>query len=394
MIKIYNQKVEDFEGDGSLFHALLCDPPYHLTTITKRFGKENSAPAQYGSDGAFARLSKGFMGNEWDGGDIAFQPSTWLHLKQFLYPGAFGMAFSSARTVHRMAVAIEDAGFIIHSMIVWIYGSGMPKATRIQTTDRDWKNYRYGLGALKPALEPIIVFQKPYDNNPKSNILTNGAGALGVYNCLIPSEKYKINRWSDGAKPFSGGAGHEYYETESSGRYPANLILSKAVVDSINLNGKYRKSGVLKPEHQHNSKFYFKKSKRETATSQPTYGDSGGVARYFYQVEQALNHSDPFFYSSKANKKERSAGLNCVNNHPTVKPIQLTSYLSKLLLPPKKYSPRKILIPFSGVGSEMIGAGSVGWDHVVGIEADTKNGYVEIAKKRLKHWLGMFYSEA
>ena len=56
--------------------SVVCDPPYHLQSIVARFGKENSAEAQYGNDGAFKRLSKGFMGKEWDGGDIAFQPST------------------------------------------------------------------------------------------------------------------------------------------------------------------------------------------------------------------------------------------------------------------------------------------------------------------------------
>ena len=116
------------------FHALFCDPPYHLTSITKRFGKEGSVPAQYGKDGAFSRASKGFMGKQWDGGDIAFDPRTWHHLGHFLYPGAFGMCFASARGWHRLACAIEDAGFIIHpSIFLWVYGSGFPKATRIDT---------------------------------------------------------------------------------------------------------------------------------------------------------------------------------------------------------------------------------------------------------------------
>ncbi len=69
------QWAEEYEGE--LFHALICDPPYHLTTITDRFGKEDSAPAKEGTDGAFKRLSTGFMNQVWDGGDIAFQKSTW-----------------------------------------------------------------------------------------------------------------------------------------------------------------------------------------------------------------------------------------------------------------------------------------------------------------------------
>ena len=55
------------EYEGELFHALICDPPYHLTTITKRFGKEDSAPAKFGTDGVYQRASTGFMGKSWDG---------------------------------------------------------------------------------------------------------------------------------------------------------------------------------------------------------------------------------------------------------------------------------------------------------------------------------------
>jgi DNA modification methylase len=75
------------------------------------------------------------------------------------------------------------------------------------------------------------------------------------------------------------------------------------------------------------------------------------------------------------------------NNHPTLKPIDLCKYLATLLLPPVEYAPRRIFVPFSGSGSEMIGSGLAGWEHVVGVEFDTENNYVEIAKKRLAHWL-------
>ena len=67
--------------------SIVTDPPYHLTSIVKRFGKEDSAPAQFGTDGAFARTSKGFMGKEWDGGDIAFQVDTWRKCYELLKPG-------------------------------------------------------------------------------------------------------------------------------------------------------------------------------------------------------------------------------------------------------------------------------------------------------------------
>lgn len=60
--------------DGPPFDAVVTDPPYHLTSIVKRFGKEGSAVAKPGKTGAYARASSGFMGQQWDGGDIAFRP--------------------------------------------------------------------------------------------------------------------------------------------------------------------------------------------------------------------------------------------------------------------------------------------------------------------------------
>lgn len=66
--------------------SIVTDPPYGLTSITKRFGKENSAPAQQGKDGSFARLSKGFMGKEWDGSGIEYNIETWQKCFEVLKP--------------------------------------------------------------------------------------------------------------------------------------------------------------------------------------------------------------------------------------------------------------------------------------------------------------------
>ncbi|HNQ31977.1 MAG TPA: site-specific DNA-methyltransferase, partial [Candidatus Woesebacteria bacterium] len=75
----------------------ICDPPYHLTSIVKRFGKENSAPAKYGTDGVFQRSSRGFMNSTWDGGDIAFRPETWAAVYRVLKPGAYLLSFGGTR---------------------------------------------------------------------------------------------------------------------------------------------------------------------------------------------------------------------------------------------------------------------------------------------------------
>jgi len=149
--------------------SVTTDPPYHLTSIVKRFGAGNAAPAKVGATGAFSRASRGFMGKQWDGGDIAFRPDTWAAVYRVLKPGGYLVAFSGTRTYHRMACAIEDAGFDIRDsifdlvasdnavsrfmaslndeqacafmkciaetsftgLLAWVYGSGFPKSHNI-----------------------------------------------------------------------------------------------------------------------------------------------------------------------------------------------------------------------------------------------------------------------
>jgi len=481
MINIIQSDAVKFanEYDGPLFHSLLSDPPYHLTSIVKRFGKEGSAPAQFGKDGAFSRASKGFMGKVWDGGDVAFQPETWAAFMKVLHPGAFGMAFASARGWHRLAVAIEDAGFVIHPTIFgWLYGQGFPKATRIDTqidraagveqkkipnplaakqtgqtgtvalldrsdnselslpsTDlaKAWASHRYGLQALKPALEPIIVFQKPYEGKPIDCMVATGAGALNIDGGRIPADKpYTINTWDDGAHPFGDGAGNSFTGREVDGRWPANFILGDAgAANALDVQSGNRKSGHMGPEHKRGETAgeyqsphgIYGKFNNEGIPLNETIGDEGGASRFFYRVQEQIDESDPVYYCSKASKKERdeglenlpvqlfgqsggaqsalargestyqegentSTGMNTIkkrhNPHPTLKPIALAKYLATLLLPPAMYAPRRLFVPFAGVASECIGASQALWEDVVGIEMEAQ--YCEIARARSEYW--------
>ena len=208
--------------------SIVTDPPYHLTSIVKRFGKEDSAPAQFGTDGAFARASKGFMGKEWDGGDIAFQVDTWRKCYELLKPGGHLIAFSGSRTYHRMAVAIEDAGFEIRDQCIWLYGSGFPKShnigkevdkkmgnereivktnNRIATSlgndlnmdgGKANKDYKYTQGnsdwegwgtALKPAHEPMVLARKPLsEKSVADNVMKHETGAINIDACRIEGE--------------------------------------------------------------------------------------------------------------------------------------------------------------------------------------------------------------
>jgi site-specific DNA-methyltransferase (adenine-specific) len=98
--------------------AVITDPPYHFDTIVERFGKDGAAAAQYGSDGVFARASAGFMGKQWDGGDIAFRPETWAKVLRVLKPGGHLAAFSAPKCVHKMAFGIEAAGFEVRDRVI------------------------------------------------------------------------------------------------------------------------------------------------------------------------------------------------------------------------------------------------------------------------------------
>jgi DNA modification methylase len=108
--------------EAESFHACVTDPPYHLVSQDKR-------PATRQCPHAHRRLpSSGFMGQAWDGGDVAFRPETWAAVHRVLKPGAHLLAFGGTRTYHRLACAIEDAGFEIRDTIMWLYGSGFPKS--------------------------------------------------------------------------------------------------------------------------------------------------------------------------------------------------------------------------------------------------------------------------
>jgi len=361
--QLYNDDImkycEAYSKDGQRFQALLCDPPYNLDTIKKRFGKENSAPAKFGTDGVFARSSRGFMGKEWDN-DVAFDPELWVAINELLCPGAFCMAFSSTRTYHRMATAIEQAGFVIHPMIGHIQGQGFPKATRVKDGGDTWEGYRYGLQALKPSFEPICVFQKPFEGRPIDCIKKYGAGALNIEGAKIGDEEVTVNvleQWS--------GLGQvqrpDYESTTRNGRYPANVIISGDV------------------DLWYSKFFYCAKASRSERDAgledmpDTVFGQSGGAQSKLAQGEEEY--------------LQDSIGLNRIkrvkNPHPTVKPIDLIKHLATLLRPPAEFK-SNLLIPFSGSGSEMIGALLAGWDRVIGVEIEKES--CEIAVKRIKHW--------
>jgi DNA modification methylase len=346
--------------------SIVTDPPYHLTSITKRFGKEDSAPAKFGTDGAFQRASKGFMGKEWDGGDISFRNEIWEECLRVLKPGGHLLSFGGSRTYHRMAVAIEDSGFEIRDQIMWIYGSGFPKSynigkavDKIQGNDREVvgekvrgdvekakengagyladpanrnnkKSFGYGTEtitkgksefegfgtALKPAHEPIVMARKPFKGSVAGNVLQFGTGGINIDESRI---------LYNGLKPLG-----DEPELNTDGRFPANVIFDEEA-------GKILDAQSL------------------------------GASR--------------FFYCGKASKNDRNEGLESKSTHPTVKPTKLMEYLIKLITPKGGV----VLDPFMGSGST--GKAAIKNDfNFIGIEREKE--YFDIAKARIEYAKG------
>jgi DNA modification methylase/transcriptional regulator with XRE-family HTH domain len=150
--------------------SCVCDPPYHLTSIVKRFGKSNlerdpdtlQPPSGRQSQSPYKRTARGFMGKQWDGGDIAFCTEVWAHVLRVLKPGGHLLAFSGTRTYHRMVCAIEDAGFEIRDQIGWAYGSGFPKSHDVSKgidKRRDWSALPKLQDAIKTARTDLGISQ-------------------------------------------------------------------------------------------------------------------------------------------------------------------------------------------------------------------------------------------
>ncbi|NLS19879.1 site-specific DNA-methyltransferase [Rhizobium sp. P40RR-XXII] len=344
MIQFLDGRVTLYSGDclevlasmpENSVDSAVCDPPYHLTSIVERFGSDDAKETKAsGATGVFKRSAAGFMGKQWDGGDIAFQVETWRQVLRVLKPGGYLLAFASTRGFGRMSVAIEDAGFINHPLIAWIFASGMPKATRIKAcavdgpfAGIDVDGWRYGGQSLKPSIEPIYMGQKPFsEDNGTLNILRYGTGAINIDGCRVAGESTsRINRAEIG---YHGGNVEDEYETGSqNGRWPANLILdgSEEVISAFpNAPGQQRASS-------------------DTERSQGiVYGSIKVNGTQDYQPRDGGGSAARFFYSSKADADDRIG-----SKHPTVKPVDLMRYLVRLVTPPGG----TVLDCFAGTGT-------------------------------------------
>ena len=345
--------------DGVQVDSVVTDPPYHLASIVKRFGKEGSAPAQYGTDGAFKRAATGFMGKEWDGGDIAFRPETWELALKLLKPGGHILAFSASRNYHRMAVAIEDAGFEIRDQMMWLYGSGFPKSLNIGD---GWGT------ALKPAHEPIVMARKFIEGTNKQNKEKYGTGGLNIDGCRIEgdsnTERKITNRktrsedgvWTDGNSGMKA-EGSQYADADPRGRFPANVM-----------------HGGLDTEW---SRYFYcpKTSKAEKNKGLDSF--EAKPMAWGNQAKAELKRGNLDWKGNQGDGTKHNKVSMRVNTHPTVKPQELMKYLCRMVTP----KGGTVLDPFMGSGSTGCAAKDEGFNFI-GIEKEKE--YFDIADARIK----------
>ena len=394
------EEVQKLVDKGVQVDSIVTDPPYHLTSIVERFGKEGSAPAK-DKDGAFQRQSVGFMGKEWDGGDIAFRKETWELFMKVLKPGGHLLAFSGSRTYHRMAVAIEDAGFDIRDQIMWLYGSGFPKSLNLgKSVDKKLGNERIKTGqtkthsnkgmpqaeertaigagafgqeveeeitvgtsewegwgtALKPAHEPIVLARKALsENSIVANVLKHRTGGIHIDACRVEGEKQTRNSnpvMNGGKYGQNQNAERKKISPDTKGRFPSNVMHNGLQEDWARY---YYCPKTSKAE---------KNRGLEDLPIKKTSSMSGRRDSHDMEGYSIDNDVTGRFVTEKQNV------------HPTVKPVKLMRYLCRLITP----KGGTVLDPFMGSGSTGIAAKDEGFEFI-GIEKEKE--YFEIAERRI-----------
>ena len=370
-VTIYNGDCRDIVPCLSGVGAVVTDPPYGIS----------------------------FMGRGWDhqvpGVDF------WRLFMDACVPGAHLAAFGGTRQYHRMACAIDDAGWEVRDCLMWLYGSGFPKSLDVsKAIDRaagaerevvgekicpdgkpasarlskrpigdgalgvagdkygvykndpiktimktapatnDAKRWHGWGTALKPAWEPITLARKPLAGTVASNVLEHGTGAINVDGCRVGDEPSGWNGHAAGGNTWNeGNCGlrKDGPPTESRGRWPANLLLDGEAAAQLD-------------------------------KQQP------GVSRFFYTAKASP--------SDRGNAEEKPMPLfgetepEVRNTHPTVKPTDVMSWLVHLLAVPG----RVVLDPFAGSGSTLLAAKRMG---VEAVGCELSEEYCEIIAKRL-----------
>lgn len=361
----------------------------------------------------------GFMGREWDT-RAAHEALDWHRAWcdeafRVLKPGGHLLAFGGTRTWHRLACAVEDAGFEVRDSIAWMYGSGFPKSLDVSkaidkaagaerepglpnpwagrrsvslngrggtvaveggdfgptpdtlttpATDaaREWQGWGT---ALKPAFEPVVVARKPLTGTVAQTVLEHGTGALNIGACRIAAEDAPEGRLRHGggsahSASMAGPLSPDVRPASPAGRWPANVVLDESQAAALDQQSGELTSGKMQPTHTDAAREVFGQNAAGGYTTMETYGDTGGASR--------------FFYVAKAGADERPR----VNGtaHPTVKPLALMRWLVRLVTPPGGL----VLDPFAGSGTTVEACLLEGF-HCIAIEREPD--YLPLIESRI-----------
>lgn len=264
----------------------------------------------------------------------------WRGVHRVLRPGAFGCVFGHPRLFHRVATHLEDAGFIIRDTLCWLYGTGNPKSRN---------DGAYGT-ALKPAWEPIILVQKPFEGT-----IADAGAYLNIAAGRVAAD------FADYGAPRTGGKIAAPpgigIQCHPLGRWPANLVLDESAGAALGEPSRFFYSAKVSTLEREEGLEAFPLLSSEDLVGRQLASAGAGNARA---------------------GAGRGGGRR--NPHPTMKPIALTQWLAGMLRGPVA---GPLLVPFAGVGSECIGALQAGWDAVVGVEMDPR--YTAMAQARMLH---------
>ena len=382
-----------------------------------------------------------FMGKKWDYEVPSVE--FWKEVYRVLKPGGHILSFGGTRTYHRMVVNIEDAGFEIRDQVMWIYGSGFPKSHNISkaiakkngedvkiskafvvtgnldnnkqkglinssktkaedfrhipTTEEAIKYEGWGT-ALKPANEPICVARKPLSEKTiADNVLRWGTGGINIDGCRIDlngddtSRKITDNK-NDINIINSKNVGSQD-DKWKEGRFPANILFDESAAELLD-----KQSGVSKSTKSVWNGFSGDgsleewKRKAHIKKIEGGFNDKGGASRFFYVAKVSNKErnlglddfEDNIIQGRDEGQDERSVAFKkrptpMKNTHPTLKPINLISYLCRLITPEGGI----ILDPFMGSGSTGISACLEGF-RFVGMEMDPE--YFKIAEARINSY--------
>ena len=404
----------------------------------------------------------GFMGKGWDTYSTGRKQKHNNRFEEFIYdvcehafrvakPGAHLLAFGGTRTYHRLACAIEDAGWEIRDCVMWVYGSGFPKSHDVsKAIDREAGAEREVLGrnkhgrtqsvgaynfggrdvingsnnmgqefditapateaakqwqgwgtALKPAYEPIIVARKPLRGTVAGNVLEWGTGGINVDGCRIGTDE--TLQGSTVRNDIQGGAfasGHKAnpgdipdFTQNPAGRWPANFIHdgSEEVVGLFP-----RAAGASAPV----------RGSEQSTTGQngilghfnrvpgPFHNDSGSAARFFYCAKASKRDRDEGCEGMEEKEAgiKNDSGRGFSESDPMAKIMRRNHHPTVKPTDLMRYLCRLVTPPDGLVLDPFTGSGSTGKAAILEgfrfVGCELSAEYIEIARARIGHAAG------